>query len=305
MNKAGLVGAVSGAFREGGFLVCECSGTHSCFDVLARRGGDIFLVKVLSNIEGLTSRNSLELTRVASLLSATPLVVGDRMKSHRLEDGVLYDRYGISVVNPQTFNGLLSDAPPSRYAIRGNYCARINPRVLSRIRQMHSLTQAQLAELLGVSKQSVYRYESSGRVSVSVAERLFELFGGDELRMFEDLFSRHFEESVECELEGYVTHLKRSVEQAFEDIGFSATITNAPFDMVVKSPDDETLFTAVSNDWQRLGRKMNVVEDVSEIVGGYSVCITERRVDVDSPVLNPRELRKYRRPGELMSALFR
>ena len=54
-----------------------------------------------------------------------------------------------------------------------------------------------------------------------------------------------------------------------------------------------------------LGMLMDEEKNVSEIVGGYSVCITERRVDVDSPVLNPRELRKYRRPGELMSALFR
>lgn len=292
---------VARIFKRAGYHVVACEGFQSSFDILAKGEGRLFLVNVLSNIEGLTPKKACELKKVSNILDGVPLIVGARLKSARLDEGVVYERYGIHVVGQETLSQILADSAPKTYTIRGNYCMRLDPKRLSLVRRRHGLTQDRLASILGVSKQSVYRYECEGRVSSLIAERMSEFFGDiDDLFLPSDVFhSEAF--SGDREFTGYVSELKRETFDFFRDIGFDASFTKAPFDIVLK--DEETVFTTVSNDWRRLKRKIRVVEEISETIGGVGVCITERTKKASGIVLKPEDLKGIKTSKEFIELL--
>jgi predicted transcriptional regulator len=161
-------------------------------------------------------------------------------------------------------------------------------------------TQDSLANALGVSKQSVYRYERSGRVSLDVFKRLVEILG-------EDILDHQFRLSMDSKEQTVkksrvsVTSFKTMVRREFEHMGFTTSLTNAPFDLVASH--DKRVFSVVSNDWRRLQDKLSVLEEICDVVGGYSVCISERRVKSDIDVLSPAELSKIRSYKELFKLL--
>ena len=298
--KASLVSEVARVFGEAGYQVVSCEGMQSSFDVLAK-GEKLFLVKVLSNVESLMPKKSCELKSVAGLLGGIPLIVGERIKSAVLEDGVVYERYGVHVVGRETLERVLADEAPTTYTVRGNYCMRANSRRLVEARRAQGLTQDDLAQFLGVSKQSVYRYERDGRMSSLIAERISELFGGlDGLFLPNDVFTAEAS-SDDIAFEGYVSGLKRKAFECFRHIGFDVSLTKAPFDIVLK--DEDMVFTTVSNDWQRLERRIHVVEEISEAVGGLSVCITERATSVSGVVLKPEDLEGIKTRKEFIRLL--
>lgn len=300
-DKFSLIDAVVGVLSDSGFSVSDCRGIQSCFDIIARKGERILLVKVLMNIEGLTCKNSMELKGVASLLSATPMIVGDHMKSTELSDGVIYDRYGVSVVNMKTMREMMtSEKNPTVYSIRGNYCVNINPKSLTALRASCGLSQRELADRLKVSKQSIYRYESSGRISLHTAEKLVKFFDneGEKLALMRKRVLEATPSPVDGTFDVHLTELKKRIIGELNEIGFSTTPTNAPFDVLAQ--DKERVFTVISNDWRRIERRVSITAEISDIVGGYSACITERKVEVGAAVITPDELKEIRSCRELI-----
>jgi putative transcriptional regulator len=299
MFKPDLVDSAVNLLSESGFKTVDCRGSRSSFDILAKRGDLLLLIKALANVEGLGRESVLELRSVSSLLNGTPLIVSERMKSSSLADGIIYDRYGVCVSNLRTFSEFLNDAPPRVYSTRGNYCVRVNVEMLSEARRRRGLTQDSLAERIMVSKQSIYRYESCGRMSLEVFERLKEFFG-DELAGA-DVQMRHEGQERPAVPSGPVTSFKRMVCREFEHMGFETHLTSAPFDMVAKR--DGRVFSVVSNDWRRLEDKLEVLREVSETLGGYGVCISRRRVEGEVSVLTPGELSEIKSPKDLFKLL--
>jgi putative transcriptional regulator len=299
MLKSSLVETVVSMLSDSGFGVVDCRGSRSSFDVIGKRGGMLLLVKALSNIEGLSRDSASDLKGVAQVLDAVPVVVSERMKSSQLSDGVVYDRYGVCVSTPRTFGQMIQDTPPKVYSTRGNYCVHINAKMLSEARGRLGLTQEALAQVLGVSKQSVYRYERSGSISLDVFECLNDLFEDDLLDSHFNLEISQGGESAVSERK--VTLLKRRVCREFRSIGFNTVLTAAPFDLIASR--QERVFSVVSNDWRRLREKLDVLEGISDLVGGYSICISERKLKGESSVLSPAELAEIKTPRELFKLL--
>lgn len=302
MQKDALVDAVISALEGEGFGAADCRGARSSFDVLARREDTLYLVKVLSNVEGLSRSTVAELERVSAILGAKPLVVASHMKSSKLSDCVLYDRYGVCVCTPETFAELIGGSSPSVYSTRGNYCVHVKATRLSRARKAKGFTQEELARKVGVSKQSIYRYEHSGTMSRDIFERLEEILGGG---LAESVYSERFEShhrvrnsSGAC---SNVTSLKKLVYSEFKSMGFDTRYTKAPFDMVAES--GERVYSVVSNDYRRIREKLTMIEELSSILGGYSLCISERRIRDEGTVLSPKELSEVPSPKELFKIL--
>ncbi|MBD3388518.1 MAG: helix-turn-helix domain-containing protein [Candidatus Altiarchaeales archaeon] len=299
MYKSSLVDAVLANLSNSGFEVVDCRGSRSSFDVLAKRKDMLLLVKVLSNVEGLSRPSVSELKRVSELLEAVPIVVSERMKSSLLNDGVVYDRYGVFVSTLNTLKEIIGNIPPRAYSTRGNYCVRVDRENLSDLRKMMGYTQDSFARELGVSKQSVYRYERSGRVSLEIFDKLVDMLG-DDIRGAD--FKLTYEKSkLRDDSQGKITSLKRIVFNEFENMGFNTQLTNAPFDIVARS--DQRVFSVVSNDWRRIKDKLSVLDEISDIVGGYSVCISERRLKGEMSVLSPGELAEIDSAEELFKLL--
>ena len=96
MSRTALVGNITAMLEDAGFLVSErCSVRPKSFDLAARRGEDLVLLKILGNIDAFTGETGAELRRLGDYLSATPIVIGLRTRNEDLEPGVVYFRHEI------------------------------------------------------------------------------------------------------------------------------------------------------------------------------------------------------------------
>ena len=300
--KSDLIDRIVKVLSEAGFQFVDCRGARSSFDVLAKLNDTVLLVKVLGNIEALSQTSVDELRAVSSMLGAVPIIVGERMKNTLLQDGVVYDRYGSCVLNASTFDQLVHNVLPKVYSTRGNYCVHVNSAMLSELRRKAGLTQEELADRIGVSKQSLYRYENSGRMSLDVFENIMDFFEDSGLVM--PTFEMRVEQSrpkVVEDADFHMNRLKAKVIREFRGMGFRTSLAKAPFDVI--ATEEERVLTVVSNDWRRLKHKIDILDGISEIVGGYRVCVSERRVKRSRGVLTLTDLKEIKTARELFGVL--
>jgi putative transcriptional regulator len=179
MSRAALVGNVTAMLEDAGFLVSErCSIRPKSFDLAARRGEDVVLLKILGNVDALDAATGAEMRRLGIYLGATPMVVGLRTRDEDLKPGVVYFRHGVPVLNPDTATELFVDgAQPLIYAAPGGLYVNIDGDVLADEREERGWSLGRLATELGVSRRTVSKYEDGMNASVEVAVRLEELFG--------------------------------------------------------------------------------------------------------------------------------
>jgi putative transcriptional regulator len=164
--------------RDAGFLVSDrCAIRPKSFDLAARRGEDLVLLKVLGNVDALDGATGAELRRLGSYLDATPLVVGLRTRDEELKPGVTYFRHGVPVIHPDTAYDLFVErVPPLIYAAPGGLYVNIDGDLLADEREARNWSLGKLATELGVSRRTVSKYENGMNASVEVAVQLEEMF---------------------------------------------------------------------------------------------------------------------------------
>lgn len=162
------------ALAQAGFQLSQPTPVRPVsFDLVARRGGTLLLVKVFANADSLNEPLASELRTLAALLQAAPLLVGERSSAGDLEDGVLYYRHRVPLVTPGTLESfLLQREPPLVYAAPGGYYVTVDGAALRALRQARHLSLGQLAEAAGVSRRAIAMYEEGMGALVDVVERL-------------------------------------------------------------------------------------------------------------------------------------
>jgi putative transcriptional regulator len=178
MSRSALVGNVTAMLEDAGFLVSDrCAIRPKSFDVAARRGEDVLLLKVLGNIDAFDARTGAEMRRLGTYLNATPMVIGLRTRDEDLKPGVVYFRHGVPVLAPDTAMELfVEEVPPLIYAAPGGLYVNIESEVLEDAREDREWSLGRLANELGVSRRTVSKYEDGMDASVEVAAELEDLF---------------------------------------------------------------------------------------------------------------------------------
>ncbi len=178
MSRSALVGNVTAMLEDAGFMVSDrCAIRPKSFDVAARRGEDVLLVKILGNIDAFDAKTGAEMRRLGTYLNATPMVFGLRTRDEDLESGVVYFRHGVPVLSPDTAMDLFVEGvPPLVYAAPGGLYVNIDSDVLKDARKERDWSLGRLAKELGVSRRTVSKYEDGMDASVEVAAELEELF---------------------------------------------------------------------------------------------------------------------------------
>jgi putative transcriptional regulator len=283
MSRSALVGNVISMLRDAGFLVSDrCSVRPKSFDLAARRGDDLLLVKVLGNIDALDGATGEELRRLGTYLDATPIVVGLRTRDEDLKHEVVYFRHGVPVLHPETAVDLfIENVPPLIYAAPGGLYVNIDGDVLADEREERGWSLGRLATELGVSRRTVSKYENGMNASIEVAIRL------------EDLFGRPFSNPVDV-LDG--AEAVRDAEPTPEDpdtdpddehvvhvlrrAGFTVHPTaRAPFKAVSEDADRdvENVLTGHSTFTKTAEKRARLMSSLGEVTRTRSVYFTEDR----------------------------
>lgn len=164
--------------HQAGFSISEVDSEQYCLELVAKKGDVRLLIKTLENVDNERREAAEELKCLATATSSSPLIIGSRVQCGRLEEGALYERYGVNVVSPETFKeATLKGRLPFVQSKRGGLYFRINGRTLKRLREERNMSLGDLAKKIGVSRKSVYKYETGGMgATLETVARIEEVF---------------------------------------------------------------------------------------------------------------------------------
>ncbi len=267
-----LMSNVVKLLRKKGYSLLELVETKPrCFDIIAKKGEQILLIKVLYNVDSLKMETAEEMRKIAKLLNATALVIGERFKFDFLERRVVYTRYNLPVINLATFYDYLRGELPYIYSAPGGYYVKLDAEKLRKIREARGITIGDAARMLGVSKRMVKNYEEGADASVDIAVKIEEVFGDVVKKIdFSEFFSEKGEE-IESEEE------EDEVVGKLREIGIAIyTVKHTPFDAISKFEEREVLMGL--KQVREIERRAQLIGKVSEIVNANAAYITEKEL---------------------------
>lgn len=290
---------------EAGFsLSTQCDVRPSCFDMVARRGDRLLLVKVLANIDALTRDDAEALQLVANFFNATPLIVGHKTRKGVLDEGVVYKRHGVSTIAPPSFQGMIAeDRMPREFAQRGGRLVAIDGVKLRKARLNHRMTTGDLAECIQVSARAVLAYEKDEMdISIETAERLEEVLETD-LMIPIDLLQEQ-EEKMMPQHGSPTDMLEQRVNEFFARLGMKVLWTDrAPFHVVAKETGPPLISGVGSIKSWSLKKRMEILKSVSKVSESDAVIFVEEGHSEETvsslPVIRQLELDAIEKPREL------
>ena len=316
MERVSILDETEDIFRKAGFYLSHrCCSRPSCFDFTARRDNLLTFVKIHNNIGSTSPNEASELGAISSFFEASSILVGERTKNRRMENDTVYSRYGIYAVTPKTLkDALFRGLFPLVMAGPGGYYVRINGELVRKRRHELGLSIGKLAEMIGISRRTLYGYERGmANASVSTAYRLEWILGTAVIEPV-NIFERKKEKkgifttakefiSKRCPL---YKVLKKLMQFNFK----IAQVKKAPFDFVAKIPEENLSILggiAVKRE-QNLERRTEEIVSVGKVVGAQPILITSRKDEVpnsnDIPLFGLKEIEKIRKPEDFVGSLF-
>lgn len=312
MSRSALVGNVTAMLADAGFTVSDrCAIRPKSFDVAARRGEDLILVKILGNVDGFDGMTGAEMRRLGSYLNATPFVIGLRTRDEELKPGVVYFRHGVPVFSPDTAMDLfVENVPPLIYAAPGGLYVSIDSDILADEREKRGWSLGQLATELGVSRRTVSKYEDGMNASIEVAMALEDLFDAP-LTSPVDVM-----DGAETVRDAEPTPEDPDVEP--EDERITAVLTQAGFDVhpATRAPfkavgedtsEEESLLTGNSAFTKTAEKRARIMGSLGKVTLTRSVYFVDKapREEVEGTAIVEREEAEAARDGEELRELIR
>ncbi len=308
MSRSALVGNVTAMLEDAGFTVSDrCAIRPKSFDIAARRGDDLVLVKILGNVDGFNQATGHEMRRLGDYLEATPLVIGLRSRDEDLKPDVVYFRHGVPVFSPDTaYNLFIEGVPPLIYAAPGGLYVNIDGDLLADERESREWSLGRLANELGVSRRTVSKYEDGMNASIEVAMALEDLFDApltSPVEVLEGTDEVH--EADEPPEDPQADPDDEEVVAVLTEAGYRVHPTlRSPFKAVSQDEDDddEPVLTGHSEFTKAAEKRARIMSSIGAVTHTQSVYVVERaRQDaVDGTALVERgELSGFEEASEL------
>jgi putative transcriptional regulator len=285
---------LSVALKEAGFQVSQvCCSRPSCFDFAAKKDDKPVLVKIHSDIDTFSHKDSNELKIIASHVSAASLIISQRTHDKPLEDDTVYSRHAIFVVTEKTIKNIaLQTANPLVYAGPGGYFVEIDGTLVEKRRNELGFSIGKLAEMIGVSRRTLYGYERGmTKASVSSAYNLAKTLGipvAKPINVLEKTQKQHQHLRMKAEHAVAEQPLLLKVFMVFRKFAPCniSPVRKAPFDFVMNVPNEKCVIvgSVAMNDEKHLGKRMEENLSVCRVVDAHPVLITEKRKPLSKDV---------------------
>ena len=313
MDRIELLANIREFLGSAGFSISNQYIIHlPVFDLVARRDDTLLIIKVLSNIDGLSEDVGDELRALAYLLKATPLLIGEKNGMSNLEDDVVYFRFGIQTITLSTLkNHLLEEVPVRAYAAPGGLYMNLDPEKIRMLRQEKNISLGTFARHIRVSRRTVRMYEDGMSARVDIAHRIEDMFEQSVTTPI-DLFKPQM---VETDwLPSYQkdqTHMKefqREVFSLLQKIGYRIIpMDRCPFEALSKEKE-KILLTCVQDYNKKLIEKAQFIKSISKIIDRHAVVfidkdITKKNIE-GTPIIMKTELKKIRDPEDVFTLIL-
>jgi len=245
----------------------RCNIRPRSFDLIAKKGDSLVIIKVASHIDSVSADIAWDLNQIARYLQATPLIVGERARDADLERGVVYIRYGLFALSPETlYDYFVEGLSPMVYASPGGLYVKIKGDLLREVRERSRMSLGDLASQLGVSRRTISKYEGGMGTTLDVAIKL------------EELFNAPLVETIE--LLGYRTPKPEKPSGSasgdvlidLERIGMEIhAMRQAPFQALALF-DKHTILTAYGTS-QKVVKRASLIGNISQITKTFAMCV--------------------------------
>ncbi len=166
MYKSRKMKEVLRLVEDNSFSTVEAYKFHTCFDIMAQKDGKRIIIKFEKNIDGLQKSDANALHMLETFLDSQALVIGKNYKGKKLEDGTIFKRYGIGCISESTLEYLMEGRDLNNAKRFKKNVKTIDGLALRRLRKLVDSSMHELSEAVGISKDSIYRYEK-GREDIT------------------------------------------------------------------------------------------------------------------------------------------
>jgi putative transcriptional regulator len=304
------VKAAEVVLKEAGFEVSQtCCSRPSCFDFAARKNKTLILIKIQSDVDKFSPSDSTELKVISESLSAASLLLSEKTREKPLEDDTVYSRYDILAITQRTFeNIVIRKTHPLIQAGPGGYYVEIDSEAIKRRRQELGFSVGELAEMVGISRRTLYGYERGlAKASVTAAYNLVWTLGIPVARPINILEkSRNHRECFLMKARHAISKYKfmRRLLGKFAR-GNVKTVKKAPFDFVITVPEEKVRIIGgiADNKERELNKRIDEILSVSRVVQARPVLITEGEKPLcrDIACIYKEEFSRIKTPEDLIS----
>jgi len=309
MKRAEMLDATESILKKAGFQVSKrCTSRPSCFDLTVRKEEHLAFLKAFTNVGNITTKDALELKTISNFFSAAPLFISSKMRGKPLEDDTVYERYNIYAITLKTLEDIVFHSMhPLVEAGPGGYYVSLDGDAIRETRQKLGLSIGKLAEMMGISRRTLYGYEKGmTKASVSAAYNLEWVLGTPLVKPI-NVFKRDFQGMGFFEVARRIiirSRFLQSVLKKLAQINFKvAPTTKAPFDFVAQFSEGQlTVLGGVISQKEKNGeQRTEEIVSVSKVANAQPVLITDgKEFSEKVPVIRLEDLVKIRHPWEFM-----
>lgn len=261
--------------------------TRTCFDILARKGAQVLLIKILEDANSVSRQYTEEMIVVASYMNASPLIIAEKA-GNRLDDNIVYSRFDIYTLNFGTFSNCISNRFPFIKRGKAGLTASVSGRKLKEKREELGYSLNSLSKKIGVTSRMVIKYENeNSEVTINKAMKIYDLFGHQVFNEV-DIFMQRGQRGGRYETE----FSKKYLELGFE----AAEMKKTPFDIIARK-GDELILTEVSD-------KVNPqMESLSKLLDADNLVIFQKKKPKNIPSMTKKEFMDFDKANELVRFL--
>jgi putative transcriptional regulator len=283
------------ALRKKGFLTSSFFEFKSCFDLVAKNSEFFFVIKILENADALREESAEELKKIAVVFRAFPLLVAEKTKAFQLKQGIVYERYGIPLVSFGTLGEILEKNALVSFSFKGKELVSLDPELLRNRREEKGWNLKELGRKIGVSAETIHRYEKGQKAEIGHAKKIVEKLGNGIIQETH-LFSVPFQKTV------FDSRFEESALEKIHDLGMElALFKHSPFRAFGKP--EEPFLINLGKEKKELQRKALVLEKTKTIFKGHSIVISKEykiKSIAQTPVFQEEELDSYTKLRQLL-----
>jgi len=272
MSHERLLQTVVSVLIMAGYNISErCGLRPRSFDLIARKGDNILIIKIVPHIDSVGEESAHDLAIIAKHLNAKPFIIGEKARDFELERGAVYLRYGIIATSSTTlYDFFVDDVPPLVYAQPGGLYVNINGGKVRELRERRSMSLGDLAGSLGVSRRTISKYEGGMSTTLDIAIKLEELFNTAIVEAINLLSQNHISDLDEEKASEH--RKKENIPRDFERMGMEThPMQRAPFEALCIY-EEETILTGYGTAQKTL-RRAALIGNISDITNSKAVCV--------------------------------
>ncbi len=297
MMRPSLVEQVFSLLREHGFTYQSFVDSNSSFDIIARQQNIVLILKVLANIDSLRAEHARDLQKLTHVFNAHALIIGEKTKVFELQRDVLYERYGIPVLSAEGFQSLLQQRMPVQRSFKGKNIVELDVNTLRKEREARALTLKELSEQVGVSLESLHRYEHGSPAQLDVAEKLESILHAKLIRGI-NVFEHHYPLVERAE----ENPLSINALDQLRELGLKLSVfERAP--LTAAAEDEHRLLISHIEDTHHAAKKAMQLEKTQHVVKQPGIIVTRSRKNLhvnNVPILREEEISTFSNVKDMM-----